>query len=98
MVEMFCPRVTSSEPNPFANPEYHEPWLANLVDHVLLYETSQLEHITALEKNVGNREKMLFDYTYTLKTCINSRTPYIAMLEDDVLASDGWFWRTLLGL
>lgn len=90
--------VLIAHSDPFANPEYHEPWLANLVDHVLLYEPSQLDHITALEMSVGNREKMLFDYTYTLKTCINAGTPYIAMLEDDVLASDGWFWRTLFGL
>jgi hypothetical protein len=90
--------VLIAHSDPFANPEYHEPWLANLVDHVLLYEPSQLDHITALEIDVGNREKMLYDYTYTLKTCIDARTPYIAMLEDDVLASDGWFWRTLLGL
>lgn len=90
--------VLIAHSDPFANPEYHEPWLANLVDHVLLYEPSQLDHITALEMDVGNREKMLYDYTHTLKTCIDARTPYIAMLEDDVLASDGWFWRTLLGL
>ena len=90
--------VLIAHSDPFANPEYHEPWLANLVDHVLLYEPSQLDHVTALEADVGNREKMLYDYTYTLKTCIDARTPYIAMLEDDVLASDGWFWRTFLGL
>ena len=81
--------VLIAHSDPFANPEYHEPWLANLVDHVLLYEPSQLDHITALEMDVGNREKMLYDYTYTLKTCIDARTPYIAMLEDDVLASVG---------
>lgn len=90
--------VLIAHSDPFANPEYHEPWLANLVDHVLLYEPSQLDHITALEADVGNREKMLYDYAYTLRTCIDAKTPYIAMLEDDVLASDGWFWRTLLGL
>ncbi|GAB7326597.1 hypothetical protein MBLNU13_g10572t2 [Cladosporium sp. NU13] len=90
--------VLIAHSDPFANPEYHEPWLGNLVDHVLLYEPSQLDHITALEADVGNRAKMLYDYTYTLKTCIEAGTPYIAMLEDDVLASDGWFWRTVLGL
>lgn len=90
--------VLIAHSDPFANPEYHEPWLADLVDDVLLYEQSQLDHITALEKDSGNREKMLYDYTYVLKTCIQAGAPYIAMLEDDVLASDGWFWRTLFGL
>lgn len=88
--------VLIAHSDPFKNPEYHEPWLANAVDQVLLYEPSQLEHVAAMEKDVGGREKMLFDYTYTLKTCLNAGTPYIAMLEDDVLASEGWFWRTTL--
>lgn len=90
--------VLIAHSDPSANPEYHELWLANLVDEVLLYEPSQLEHVSAMEMNVGNREKMLYDYTYALRACINAGTPYIAMLEDDVLASDGWFWRTMLGL
>ncbi|KAM0718356.1 hypothetical protein Q7P37_005425 [Cladosporium fusiforme] len=90
--------VLIAHSDPFANPEYHETWLANAVDHVLLYEPDQLEHVDAMEKDVGGREKMLYDYTYALKTCIDAGTQYIAMLEDDVLASDGWFWRTSFGL
>lgn len=90
--------VLIAHSDPFAHPSYHEPWLANLVDHVLLYGPSQLDHVTKLENDDGNREKMLYDYTYTLRTCINAKTPYVAMLDDDVLASDGWFWRTSFGL
>lgn len=90
--------VLIAHSDPLTNLEYQEAWLSRTVDKVLLYEPSQLEHIVALEQDIGNREKMLFDYTYTLKNCIEVGTPHIAMLEDDVLASEGWFWKTMLGL
>lgn len=40
------------------------------------------------------REKALFDYTYLLKACQAVNASYVAMLEDDVLALDGWYHRT----
>ena len=55
-----------------------------------------IDHIRALEKNkktVG-RQKALLDYQYLLKACNKIETPYILMLEDDVVAQDGWYHRT----
>jgi hypothetical protein len=41
------------------------------------------------------REKGLFDYTYLLESCYDTGAPYIAIFEDDVIAMDGWYHRTL---
>ncbi len=37
----------------------------------------------------------MFDYTYLLKAAQRTGVNYIVMLEDDVLALDGWYHRTL---
>jgi hypothetical protein len=86
---------------PDIHPAYHEPWLRNLVDQVLVYDLPQAElnRIAELEKDKGLlREKGLFDYTYLLKTCFATGTPYIAIIEDDVIAMDGWYHRTVGGI
>lgn len=40
----------------------------------------------------------MFDYIYALEACAQTGTPYIGILEDDVLLADGWLVRALLGL
>jgi hypothetical protein len=37
----------------------------------------------------GHEKKALFDYSYMLRKCLDSGTPYILMLEDDTIAADG---------
>ncbi len=83
--------------DPTVHPAFSEIWLHNVPDLVLTYDLSpdQLDHIRKLEGDRGLfREKALFDYTYLLKACAAVGTPYIAMLEDDVIALDGWYHRT----
>lgn len=83
--------------DPHAHPAYAEPWVENVADRVLTYALpeEQLEHIRALENDRGLfREKALFDYTYLLKACAAVEAPYILMMEDDVIAMDGWYHRT----
>ncbi|CAG8096656.1 unnamed protein product [Penicillium nalgiovense] len=68
--------------DPSQHPAYAEPWLYKLAD----------------EAKIAGREKALFDYTYLLKACANIDTPYVVMLEDDLVALDGWYHRTQAAL
>ncbi|KAJ5972752.1 uncharacterized protein N7479_002670 [Penicillium vulpinum] len=89
--------------DPSQHPAFAEPWLHNLADQVLLYNASEvdIDHIRSLETNeakVAAREKALFDYTYLLNACATIDTPYVIMLEDDLVALDGWYHRTTAAL
>ena len=85
--------------DPSQHPAYAEPWLDKLADQVLLYNASEVDigHLQTLETDeakASGLEKALFDYRYLLKACEAIDTPYIIMLEDDVVALDGWYHRT----
>ncbi|PYH51495.1 uncharacterized protein BO96DRAFT_438933 [Aspergillus niger CBS 101883] len=85
--------------DPAEHPAYMEPWLHDLADKVLVYDPDvvDIEHIRSLETPEAKkfaREKGLFDYTYLLKACGALNTSYTVMLEDDVVALDGWYHRT----
>ncbi|BCS21747.1 uncharacterized protein APUU_22179A [Aspergillus puulaauensis] len=85
--------------DPSQHPAYSEPWLKRAPDQVLLYDnaTVDIDHIRSLESSQARfdgREKALFDYTYLLKACEAVGAKYVVMLEDDVLAMDGWYHRT----
>lgn len=87
--------------DPTIHPAYRESWLSNLADEVLLYNVTQkeLEHVQSSERDDWEyRTKGLYDYTYLLKACHAAEIPYIAMIEDDVVAMDGWYHRTLHGI
>lgn len=87
--------------DPQIHPDFAQPWVENVADRVLTYDLpqDQLEHIRKLENDRGLfREKALFDYTYLLKACAAVGAPYILMMEDDVIALDGWYHRTRDGL
>lgn len=85
----------------------HEPWLGHTVDEVLFYNETlspkDIVKIVDLEKssefrNEAVREKEVFDFELVLKECFETGAEYVAMLEDDVLAMDGWMHRTLKAL
>jgi hypothetical protein len=38
------------------------------------------------------------DYIYVLDHCLKQNTPYIAILEDYIIAADGWLAKSLVGL
>lgn len=82
--------------DPTRHPGYSSNWLSAMADKVLLYDLpeKQMRHIKKLEKNGLMEEKALFDYTYLLKACEKTGTPYTVMIEDDVIAMDGWYHRT----
>lgn len=82
--------------NPEDHPAYHEPWISGLVDRVLTHDLSpsELEYVLSLD----DQHKGVYDYRTLLQACIDSEAPYTTLIEDDVVAADGWFQRTMDGL
>ena len=90
---------------PHSKPETHsaytEKWLPGLVDEVLTYDfgMDRMQYIRNMEQEGGRLiEKGLFDYAYLLSKCAEQFTPYIAIFEDDTVAMDGWYHRTMAAL
>lgn len=89
--------------DPTEHPAYAEPWLHNVPNQLLLYDpaTVDLDYIHSLETEAAKasgHEKALFDYRYLLQACEAVGSPYVIMLEDDVVALDGWYHRTRAAL
>ncbi|KAF2846691.1 integral membrane protein-like protein [Plenodomus tracheiphilus IPT5] len=86
--------------NPSHHPAYSEKWLSELTDEVLTYEYGfdRMQYIRDMETQGRVHEKSLFDYAYLLDKCASQFTPYVAIFEDDTLAADGWYHRTLSAL
>ncbi|KAF2714433.1 hypothetical protein K504DRAFT_3300 [Pleomassaria siparia CBS 279.74] len=87
--------------DPTVHPAYAEDWLPNLTDDVLVYDLpeDQMNHIKQLEEEGGLfLEKGIFDYNYVVRACHKKEIPYIAIFEDDVVAMDGWYHRTLAAI
>lgn len=82
--------------DPAQHPSYSSSWLSATADKVLLYDLpdEEMEYIKELETEELTEEKSRFDYTYLLKACEATGTPYTVMIEDDVIAMDGWYHRT----
>lgn len=98
------PFITHTDPT--RHPAYNEPWLEHITDRILLYNETDIEkyrHIVELEKErdrtgTPDREKHLSDYTYLMRQCGATGADYVLMMEDDVVALDGWFHRAKDGL
>jgi hypothetical protein len=87
--------------DPSVHPAHGEAWVRNVADQVLAYDLPEkdMQHLKDMEKEGGMYwEKQLFDYTYLLKACAAVEADYVLMLEDDVLALDGWYHRARLAL
>lgn len=95
----FMPFIANVDPN--VHEAFKEPWLANVADRILTYETvsdEDRERLRFLEGPTGHVQKALFDYTYSMQGCLNTSAPYMLILEDDVISMDGWYSRTKAGL
>jgi hypothetical protein len=84
--------------DPHEHPAYSEKWLHEVADTVLLYNPDKVDmnRIVELEQEqnkLSGRDKGLFDYAYLLKACHAVNASHVMMLEDDVVALDGWFHR-----
>lgn len=87
--------------DPTMHPAYSEHWLHNVADQILTYDLppEQLGRIRVMEEEKGVfREKGLYDYSYLLEACYRVGAANILMVEDDVLALDGWYHRTVRAL
>ena len=83
--------------DPHAHHAYNQTWLHTLTDTVFTYENVSLidkARMRSQESPDGHKNKALFDYSYMLRRCLETNAPYISMLEDDVIAADGWYRRT----
>lgn len=79
---------------PQNHPAYHTSWLHGATDDVLIYDLSASErkYVDHLERNEKNHhKKSLVDYKYMLNACYKVGTPFVLILEDDVLAAAGWY-------
>jgi hypothetical protein len=90
---------------PHSKPEVHaaysEEWLSGLPDEVLTYDFGfdRMQHVRNMEQLGGHvLEKAAFDYAYLLDKCTEKLTPYIAIFEDDTVAMDGWYHRTMAAI
>lgn len=87
--------------DPSTHPLYGEPWLHQLTDHVLTYnlDEREMQVVRTMEDEGGAfQAKGLYDYSYLLSKCAEQYTPYIAIFEDDTIAMDGWFHRTIIAI
>ncbi|KAL8689113.1 MAG: hypothetical protein Q9218_005139 [Villophora microphyllina] len=90
----FMPFIAHTSPHD--HPIRQEPWLTTLSDRVLEYDVSRedLAMLQRFEEGHHYRNKSMYDYGYLLDQCHQTGASWIAMVEDDVLARDGWFPRT----
>ncbi|KAB8339064.1 hypothetical protein FH972_022000 [Carpinus fangiana] len=80
------------------HPAWSEGWVQILADTLLTYDTlpdAEIDRVKEMEVEGGEyRRKGLYDYAYLLDTCMQTGAPNVLVLEDDVVAMDGWFART----
>ncbi|KAK1142375.1 hypothetical protein N8T08_007927 [Aspergillus melleus] len=92
--------VLIAEANASAHSSWGKQWVHNLADNIYTYNVSTEEHsyLNRLQQTSDYSEKGVYDYIYALKQCFEAGTPYVAMLEDDIILADGWLIRTLTAL
>lgn len=83
---------------PSKHPISTEKWINTLPNKVLEYKKEDVARVQNWEEGGWYRNKTIFDYTYLLNDCYATGARYIAMLEDDTLAVDGWYPRVLEAL
>lgn len=72
---------------PQLHPSYGAPWVTGLADQVLV----QSEHSV----RGGAIGKAVADYRRLLHACYSADTPYVVIVEDDIIAARHWYERTM---
>lgn len=75
-------------------PPHFEPWINKLVDEVKLYKLSDSAAEPSAQSSPNDRPY----YTDLMKSCYASGAPYMAIFEDETVAMDGWFHRTMAAI
>ncbi|KAL8946016.1 MAG: hypothetical protein Q9222_007529 [Ikaeria aurantiellina] len=86
-----------AQTNPQSHPIYNEPWLKNLANQIIEYDVSEKEkaHISLLEETHQFWNKSMYDYEYLLRKCLDTEAEWFMIVEDDVLAKEGWYTQAL---
>lgn len=93
--------ILNAEIDPSSHPAWQKPWLHEAIDRFESYSFSgpkEQKRIEKLAEDGAYGEKGVYDYTTALQRCFETRTPYVALFEDDILLADGWLMQTLAGL
>lgn len=85
--------VFFAQTNPRQHPAYNEPWLKNLADECIEYNVDKKEmaRLHSLEENHQYWNKSMYDYEYLLGKCLETDAKWVMLVEDDVLAKEGWY-------
>lgn len=93
--------IFANAAGPERHKDYGASWLS-VVDHAAGYEglsDADIAELRRLEEVQDYQTKGVFDYVYALERCYNeTRAPFIAVFEDDIVFAADWLARTLLGL
>lgn len=85
--------------NTTLHPAHNSTWIANVVDSFLQYNklpSGQFEDIKRLElSDNGALQKTRIDYILLLEACQRTGASQVLILEDDILAMDGWYHRSI---
>lgn len=79
-------------------------WLSHMADSLPLYPAEDPRFLVLVEELENNDDypaharKQKIDYSVMLAECAKVEPAYIMTLEDDVIALDGWFHRTMSAL
>ena len=89
-----------AQTNPHEHPIYNEPWLQHVVNEIVEYDVGEKEiaRLRILEEKHQFWNKSMYDYEYLLKTCLITDADWIMIVEDDVLAKEGWYPQAMKAL
>lgn len=93
---------------PTKHPAYQTPWLRRLADEVRVYDglhnqtrvsQSPAEQQTATDPpfHLTKQQKSASDFSLLADACYESRAPFFALIEDDVITSRDWYDRLIRG-
>ncbi|KAF2765344.1 hypothetical protein EJ03DRAFT_209429 [Teratosphaeria nubilosa] len=85
-----------ADTDPEKHRAYHEPWTDEVFEHKATYapvSSSMKKQLARLEKQGQLDKKALLDYIFMLETCNATNAEWAAIVEDDMIAAEGWFTR-----
>ena len=85
--------VFFAQTDPYQHPIYNEPWLKSVANQIVEYngDDQDIAHLRLLEETHQYWNKSMYDYEYLLKVCLDTTAEWIIIVEDDVLAKQGWY-------
>lgn len=89
-----------AQTNPREHPVYNKPWLRNVANEIIEYNvsTEASAQLRSLEENHQVWNKSILDYEYLLNKCLDTKADWMMIVEDDVLAKEGWYSRAMEAL